>query len=127
MNLVRTGPPEAPRVILPNGTGSVSASWWSLVRALDGTYEFVLLDYPGVGESESRRFSSVEEVAGMAAPDCMRLRRRRFGIVGFSFGSLIAQHLALEARRDVRNRVLMGASAHIYPRGVETIGTWLEL
>ncbi len=100
-----------PIVLLHGGTGSWT-HWVRNVRALAQTHAVWVPDMPGYGESAAPpRGSGVAEIAAIIAQGIKRVlpAGRRFDLAGFSFGGLVAGHLAAHCLADLGTLVLVGA------------------
>lgn len=98
-------------VLLHGGTGSWT-HWVRNVRALAKTHSVWIPDMPGYGESAAPpRGSGVAEIAAILAQGIRHLlpEGRRFDLAGFSFGGLVAGHLASHCLDELGTLVLVGA------------------
>ena len=85
-------------------------------------YDVILFDNAGVGSSGGETPGTVSEMARHAVAFCDALGLKRFSVVGFSLGGMIAQQLALDHPDRVKRIVLLGTG----PRGGEGM-TFTEL
>lgn len=100
-----------PIVLLHGGTGSWT-HWMRNVRALSATREVWIPDMPGYGDSASPpRGSGVAQIAAIIACGLRTLLPAGgpFDLVGFSFGGLVAGHLAAQFEAGPGTLVLVGA------------------
>lgn len=100
-----------PLVLLHGGTGSWT-HWIRNVQALAQTRTVWVPDMPGYGDSASPpKGSGVAEIAAILAGgiSCLLPAGRDFDLVGFSFGGLVAGHLAAHVVEDLGTLVLVGA------------------
>lgn len=104
---------EGPAVVLLHGGSGAWTHWIRNVEPLAALGLSVLApDMPGYGESDdvplphsARTIASIlaESIGSAGLP-------RAFAMVGFSFGSVVAAHLANDARVRVGHLVLVGAT-----------------
>lgn len=100
-----------PLLLLHGGTGSWT-HWIRNVQALAQTRSVWVPDMPGYGESASPpKGSGVAEIAAIVARGiaCLLPAGRGFDLVGFSFGGLVAGHVAAHCLDDLGTLVLVGA------------------
>jgi pimeloyl-ACP methyl ester carboxylesterase len=89
---------------------------------LAAEYDVILFDNAGVGSSGGETPGTVSEMTRHAAAFCEALGLKKFNVVGFSLGGMIAQQLALDHPDRVNRVVLLGTG----PRGGEGM-TFTEL
>ena len=89
---------------------------------LAGEYDVILFDNAGVGSSGGETPGTVSEMARHALAFSDALGLKRFSVVGFSLGGMIAQQLALDHPDRVNRLILLGTG----PRGGEGM-TFTEL
>jgi len=85
-------------------------------------YDVILFDNAGVASSGGETPGTVSEMARHALAFCDALGLKKFNVVGFSLGGMIAQQLALDHPDRVNRVVLLGTG----PRGGEGM-TFTEL
>ena len=105
MAVRRSGEP----VVLINGLGSPSATWFRLVRQLEQECTVITVDNRGTGQTVAP--SAPHTVPAMAADVVAVLAAAGHGsahVIGHSMGGFIAQELALEHPQVVRSLVLAG-------------------
>jgi pimeloyl-ACP methyl ester carboxylesterase len=115
-------PGGAPLVFLQYFSGNLD-DWDPLVT--DGfadEYDVILFDNAGVASSGGETPGTVSEMTRHAVAFCDVLGLKKFNIVGFSLGGMIAQQLALDHPDRVNRIVLLGTG----PRGGEGM-TFTEL
>ena len=98
-------------VLLHGGTGSWT-HWIRNVLPLAQTHTVWAPDMPGFGDSASPpRCSDVGAIAAIVATGISRLiiNGEKVALVGFSFGGLVAGHMAAAHPALVRRLVLIGA------------------
>lgn len=107
-----------PLVLFHGGSGSWR-HWIRNIEPLSRHRMVVCPDLPGLGES------AMPPVTDGPAPIAALVRQgltavlgegRRFDLVGFSFGALLAGHLAAQAGAELRSVTLVGAGALGLPR-----------
>ncbi len=106
---------EGDTVLMVHGLGGSLNAWTPLLPALE-RYRVVRVDLPGAGRS--RKAYAVAEGAPPLSDQghaeallrvCDALQLERVHVAGHSFGTLIAQHLAVKAPQRVRSLALFGA------------------
>ena len=110
------GADTRPAVVLLHAIATSSALWDPQIEVLAERFHVIALDLPGHGRSAAPPFAgSIEDyaVAVLATLDAMGVER--FGVVGLSFGSSIAQTMAVMARERVTSAVLAGGTAYPPP------------
>lgn len=109
-------PAESPSrtVVFLNGIGSRADLLDNLVAALDPTFEVIRIDPPGIGGSPSFGLPYlIPQIAWLVSQTLRRLDRPRFDLIGFSWGGLVAQQLALQAQQRVDRLVLLSTNTGI--------------
>ncbi len=97
---------EGRPLLLINGIGAHLGMWAPLERELPGV-RLVAFDAPGTGRSATSLVPlSMEALAEMMELLLDRLGYHRVDVLGYSFGGLVAQHLARRAPSRVRRLVL---------------------
>ena len=89
---------------------------------LAADYDVILFDNAGVASSGGETPGTVSEMTRHAVAFCGALGLKKFNVVGFSLGGMIAQQLALDHPDRVNRVVLLGTG----PRGGEGM-TFTEL
>ncbi|SDQ18214.1 alpha/beta fold hydrolase [Quadrisphaera sp. DSM 44207] len=105
----RAGAPGGqPPLLLVNGVGGGRSLWEPLRAHLPPGTATIAYDAPGCGASEpARGLLSVRGHARVAAAALAWAGARRADVLGFSFGGMVAQQLALDAPGSVRRLVLV--------------------
>jgi pimeloyl-ACP methyl ester carboxylesterase len=104
----RTG--AGPAVLLVNGMGGSLVTWRPLVRYLQG-YECVAVALPGCPSVTSwRPVLTMRRFAALASDLLDVLGIERADVLGFSFGGMVAQQLALDAPERVGRLGLISTS-----------------
>ena len=97
-------------LLLLNGIGAHLEMWANLEGALKGA-KVIAFDAPGTGRSASPYLPlGFESLARLAENLLDRLGHERVDVLGYSFGGMIAQHLARRAPDRVRRMVLAGTT-----------------
>jgi pimeloyl-ACP methyl ester carboxylesterase len=120
---------SGPPLVLLNGYAATNADWDpTFVAALAETFEVLLPDHRGMGESE--RGEGPVTIDGMAADAEALLDARALGrvaLAGWSMGGFVAQRLALRAPERVASLALLSTD----PGGAEAVladpGVWARL
>ena len=84
--------------------------------------DVILFDNVGIGSSSGETPSTVTAMTKDCVDFCRALDLKRFDVVGFSLGGMIAQQLAFEYPEMIRRMILLGTG----PRGGEGM-TFTEL
>lgn len=111
INFIRTGPRGGTPVVLLHAVGMDLTTWDHQIAALSPTYDVVALDLPGHGLSP--RLSgelSLRHFAIVVAQLIEELAAGPVHLVGISFGSIVAQTVALDHPALVRSLALIGAA-----------------
>jgi pimeloyl-ACP methyl ester carboxylesterase len=97
---------SGPPLLLLNGIGAHLRMWEPLERALGGV-RVIAFDAPGTGRSERPAMPlTLDGHARVAEGVLDALGHRRVDVLGYSFGGIVAQHLAHRAPGRVRRLVL---------------------
>jgi pimeloyl-ACP methyl ester carboxylesterase len=106
LQLREAGPADGPPLLLLNGIGAHVGMWRPLEDALRGT-RLIAFDAPGAGRSQTPptplTFAGHARVAERLL-DALEVERA--DVLGYSFGGMVAQHLARSAPERVRRLVL---------------------
>jgi pimeloyl-ACP methyl ester carboxylesterase len=104
----RTG--AGPAVLILNGMGGSPVTWRPLVRYLQG-YECVAVALPGCPRVTSwKPVLTMHRFASLASDLLDALGIGRADVLGFSFGGMVAQQLALDAPEQIRRLGLISTS-----------------
>ena len=96
-------------VLLHGGTGSWT-HWIRNIPVLEKTHTLWVPDMPGFGDSAAPpKGSRIEGLAAIVADGIAQIGGGPVDLVGFSFGGLVAGHLAAAHPELVRRLVLVGA------------------
>ena len=105
-----------PAVVLLHAIATSSALWDPQIEVLAERFHVIALDLPGHGRSAAPPFAgSIEDYAVAVLATLGAMGVERFGVVGLSFGSSIAQAMAVMARERVTSAVLAGGTAYPPP------------
>jgi pimeloyl-ACP methyl ester carboxylesterase len=100
---------EGRPVLLLNGLGAHHLMWASLLQELEGAT--IAFDWPGLGKSPAAgaRNYRIQAFVGIAERLLDELGQAEVDVLGYSFGGVVAQHLAA-ARPDMVRRLLLVAT-----------------
>ena len=100
---------EGRPLLLLNGLGAHHRMWAPLLHGLTGPT--VVFDWPGAGRSPAvgPRPHRIEDFVGIAEQVAADLGHREVDVLGYSFGGIVAQHLAA-ARPDLVRRLVLVAT-----------------
>ena len=115
-------PGGRPLVFLQSFSGNLDDWDPQVTDGLADEYDVILFDNTGVGSSGGETPGTVSEMARHALAFSDALGLRKFSVVGFSLGGMIAQQLALDQPNRVKRILLLGTG----PRGGEGM-TFTEL
>jgi pimeloyl-ACP methyl ester carboxylesterase len=97
---------EGRPLLLVNGIGAHVGMWRPLELALDGVH-LIEFDAPGTGRSQMSSLPlSLDALARLAERVIDELGHEQVDVLGYSFGGIVAQHLAHRSPRRVRRLVL---------------------
>lgn len=115
------------RVLFLNPMGADSAVWKMTEQAFAG-FECCFCDYPGYLDNPYVPYDSFATLADELIGQLELLDDKPLHIVGFSFGSWLAQHVVHQSRAlHIKSFVLIGSSEKIYTHGMEMMKSWLGL
>jgi len=115
-------PGGRPLVFLQYFSGNLDDWDPQVTDGLADDYDVILFDNAGVGSSGGETPGTVSEMARHALAFSDALGLKKFSVVGFSLGGMIAQQLALDHPVRVNRIILLGTG----PRGGEGM-TFTEL
>jgi len=105
-----------PAIVLLHAIATSSALWDAQIEVLAERFRVIALDLPGHGGSAvPPSAGSIEGYAGAVLATLDAMGVGRFGVVGLSFGSSIAQAMAVMAPERVASAVLAGGTAYPPP------------
>jgi 3-oxoadipate enol-lactonase len=110
---------EGPPVVLLHGLGGTGNIWHGVMQAMQQHHHCVAMDLRGHGRSQGRGQFSIEGWAKDVQRLIGVLELPAVTLVGHSFGSLIAQHLAQSAPDLVDHLVLVGGISYFPPATVD--------
>ena len=108
------GPPDAPPIVLLPGGGATSTVWFANVAALSGHHRVYAVDLLGdVGRSRNHGtpVRLVEDLMSWIDAVTRAVGLTDFGLVGHSYGAMIALAYALRAPHRVRKLALLDPSS----------------
>jgi len=105
-----------PAIVLLHAIATSSALWDAQIETLAERFRVIALDLPGHGGSPvPPSAGSIEGYAGAVLATLDAMGVGRFGVVGLSFGSSIAQAMAVMAPERVASAVLAAGTAYPPP------------
>ncbi|MEU9473214.1 alpha/beta hydrolase [Streptomyces avermitilis] len=122
-NVVITGRPDGPVVLLAHGFGCDQNMWRLMVPALADDFRVVMFDYVGSGRSDlsawsERRYSSLEGYALDVLEVCEELDLRDVAFVGHSVSAMVGVLAAQKAPERFSRLVMVAPS----PRYIDEDG-----
>jgi pimeloyl-ACP methyl ester carboxylesterase len=120
-------PEHTERIIFLNPLASNYSVWTTFTSILKQYYEVVIIDYPGYGKSEYEPIKSVELLSNRLLEEFQKLEEKPTHLIGYSFGSWVAQNLAISNVINIKSLSLIGSSAHVYQLGIFMADSWLEI
>ncbi len=104
---------SGPALVLLHGGHGNWLHWVRNIEALAGRFTVWVPDLPGFGDSDMPASTDLQALldATSASMDAVFGANTPIDLVGFSFGGLVAAHLAA-ARSHVRRLVLLGPAGH---------------
>ena len=101
-----------PLVMLHGGYGSWR-HWIRTIPYFEARYRLILPDTPGLGDSDDAPEATPDGIAAVidAGLDRLIAPGEKPDLVGFSFGALIAGHVAARRSRPLRSLTLVGSGA----------------
>jgi pimeloyl-ACP methyl ester carboxylesterase len=108
---------EGPPLVLLHGGHGSWLHWARNIEALSNDFELWLPDLPGFGDSASPLESTLNALVTSThrSLDALIGANTPIALAGFSFGALVAAHLAAQ-RGEVTRLALLGAAGHGGPR-----------
>lgn len=107
------GPPSR-SVVLLGGIGSRADLLDDLVAALDPEFELIRIDPPGIGGSPTFGVPYlIPQMAWLVEAILRKLGRSKVDLIGFSWGGLVAQQVALQARTRIDRLVLLSTNTGV--------------
>lgn len=120
---------NGPPLVLLHGGHGAWLHWARNVEALATRYTVWVPDLPGYGDSDAPPGTSIDAMvdATLQALDAVVDRATSLRLAGFSFGSVVAAHLAAR-RGSVSHLALLGVAGHGGPRRPRgELRAWREL
>ncbi|GGS88069.1 hydrolase [Planobispora rosea] len=114
-NVVTTGRPDGPAVILAHGFGCDQNMWRMVVPALAADYRVVLFDYVGSGGSDlsawsEERYARLDGYAQDVVEICRELDLREAAFVGHSVSAMVGVLAAALAPEHIGSLVMVTPS-----------------
>lgn len=105
---------SGPPVLLLNGMARSPVTWEPLERHLEG-FECIKVAIPGGADMKPwQPVLTMSRFAALASELLDELEIERADVLGYSFGGMVAQQLALDAPARVRKLVLVSTSCGLY-------------
>lgn len=117
-HLIRTGPKNAPPLILLHGTSSNSASWFGYIPEWSERFRIYALDLPGQpGLSDDRRPLISDGGMRRWLRSCVeQIGLKKFHIVGMSLGGTTALSYASQWPESISSMTLLTSGGLAHPR-----------
>lgn len=115
-----------PVVLLHGGTGSWR-HWVHTIAMLQDSHAVHVPDLPGLGDSEDLRAPASDTLVGWAVAEGIRTLlppQEAFDLVGFSFGAVVAAHVAHSLGDRVRSLTLVGPGSLGLRRAPVRLTAW---
>jgi pimeloyl-ACP methyl ester carboxylesterase len=109
-----------PALLLLHGDFGSWTHWIRCIPALSSSFRVIVPDMPGYGDSDAPPEPwNPEVLADLLASGLAEIlpASRRYSLAGFSFGGIIAGHLAARDAERVESLVLLGPGGLGLPRG----------
>jgi 3-oxoadipate enol-lactonase len=104
------------QLVFLNGLSQTTLAWGLLLPAFEKDYKIILCDFIFQGQSDKkgdwRTFDQhAEDISGLLKS----ISKKPSTIIGISYGSLVAQHLALNHPETIDKLILLSTFAHKTP------------
>lgn len=96
-------------MVVISGSGEGIKTWLPFLKDWRKYFNVLLIDNPGVGEAEYEADYSARSLAIRYQSALDEMGVAEYFIIGHSFGSFIAQHMALNAPTAVKSLILVGS------------------
>lgn len=108
------GNPNSKKYILfLNGLSQSTVAWLLMLPAFTNDYQIILCDFIFQGQSDTKASErSFDQHAADVNGLLDSLNIKKIDIAGISYGSLVAQHIALNYPEKVNNLILLSSFAH---------------
>jgi pimeloyl-ACP methyl ester carboxylesterase len=117
-----------PPLVLVHGTTQSKSSWTQLVPLLTPTFEVILLDLPGSGETADPGGPlEVADLAPLVVGVADAAGHDRFHLAGYSLGAAVAVEVAAQVGNRVRSLTLLCGWATTDARMRFTFDLWARL
>ena len=113
LSSLAAGEESAPPLILLHGGYGSWRHWIHTIPDFEGRYRLILPDTPGLGDSDDAPEATPEGIAAVidAGLETLLQPGEKPDLVGFSFGAMIAGHVARRRSRPLRSLTLVGSGA----------------
>lgn len=107
---------DAPALLLIHGWGGSSDIWQASIDGLLQNFNLYLLDLPGHGLNAAAEFVTPSDFIDQFARQCLAQLPKRFSIIGWSLGGLVASYLAHRFSDQVSALVLVACNQSFLSR-----------
>jgi pimeloyl-ACP methyl ester carboxylesterase len=115
------------RVLFLNPMGATKEFWEPVAFLFKDDFEICFCEYPGYSTNPYKPYHSVGDIALSINIQLLDLEPKPIHIIGFSFGSWVAQQIISIGQIKPSSLVLIGSSERIYEHGKVMIKNWLNL
>jgi 3-oxoadipate enol-lactonase len=113
---IHGNPNSKKSLIFLNGLSQSTAAWTFLLPAFAADYKIILCDFIFQGQSDAKGdWRNFDQHAADVAGLINSLNIDKITVVGISYGSLVAQHFALNYPDKVEKLILLSTFAHKTP------------
>jgi|GEM_PF-114189 len=110
---VQGNPDSKNHLIFLNGLSQSTAAWGLMLPAFAKEYKIILCDFIFQGQSDTKgKERSFDEHAADIYGLINSLKINKITIAGLSYGSLVAQHIALNYPEKINKLILLSSFAH---------------
>ncbi len=111
------------KIVFIHGAGGSTAGWYFQREYLKRSFEVVLLDLPGHGQSGERGCGSVEDYTASVKAAIEENDFQGCYLAGHSMGGMIAMHCAVTSPQLLKGLILIGTGARlrVFPQILEGI------
>jgi len=120
---------SGPHLVMLHGGAGSWRHWARNIPALSQTHTVHVPDLPGLGDSDDIRIPVTDGLIGWAISEGIETLlpdRAPFDLVGFSFGAVVAGHVALAMKERLRSLTLVGAGALGLRRATIKMSKWRD-
>jgi pimeloyl-ACP methyl ester carboxylesterase len=111
------------KIVFIHGAGGSTAGWYFQREYLERSFEVVLLDLPGHGQSGGDGCRSIEDYTASVRAAIAENGLQGCYLAGHSMGGMIAMHLAVASPDLVKGLILIGTGARlrVFPQILEGV------